>query len=59
MTSRIRAIQACRPRVQMGLTVQTRELVDYIANRTGYNTGDVVHMLAEFHDAIVRYVRSV
>jgi hypothetical protein len=58
MASRIKAIQAYRPRIEMRSTVQTDELVRHIADRTGYNKGDVVHMLAEFHDAIVFFNRS-
>ena len=57
MTHRIRAIQAGRPRVQPARTVQTDELVTYIAQHTGYNAGDILHMLAEFHDAVVHFNR--
>ncbi len=37
----------------MGQTVQLDDLVRYISHRTGYNKGDIVHILAELHDAVV------
>ena len=57
MTHRIKAIQAGRPRIRPARTVQTDELVAYIAQHTGYNAGDILHMLAEFHDAVVHFNR--
>ena len=53
MTSRIRAIQAYRPRVKIERTVQMKEVVGYIAGRTGFNTGEILGVLAELRDAIV------
>ena len=53
MASRIKAINAYRPRVVLGATVKDEQLVQYIADRTGLNRGDVRHMLDEFQDAIV------
>ena len=42
MTSRIRAIQAYRPRVKIERTVQLDELVRYIAGHTGrYSLSDL------------------
>ena len=56
MASRILAIQANRPRIQLGRTVQTDQLVDYMASRTGLNTGEVLLVAYELHDALEYYL---
>jgi hypothetical protein len=53
MTSRIKAIQAYRPRIKQSGTVQLDALVAHISARSVYNKGDIVHILAELHEAIV------
>ena len=58
MTSRIRAIQAYRPRVKLERTVQMEELVGHIASRTGLNTSEILGALAELRDAIIFFNRS-
>lgn len=57
MTSRIKAINALRPKLELEPTVQTDGLVDYIAGRTGLDKGEIVHVLLELHDAIVFFGR--
>ncbi len=57
MASRIKAIQAYRPRIKIERTVHTDELVEYISSRTGYDKGDVIHMLTLLHNAIVSFNR--
>ena len=57
MASRIRAINAYRPKVKLGKTAQMDELVKYIADRTGLNTGQIIFTLAELHDAIIFFNR--
>ncbi len=57
MASRIKAIQTYRPRIKMGRTVETDELAEYVADRTGYDKGDIIHMLTLFHNAIVSFNR--
>jgi len=53
MASKIQAINTYRPKIAKGATVKDAQLVQYIADRTGLNRGDVRHMLDEFQDAIV------
>jgi len=53
MAKKISAINAKRPKLKLGLTVNVKQLVNYIADRTGLNRGDVRHMLDEFQDAVV------
>ncbi len=58
MASRIKAINAFRPRIDLGPTVQKQELVRYIADRTGLNEGEVDVVLKELRDAIVFFHRQ-
>jgi hypothetical protein len=58
MVSRIKAINALRPRLKRGKTVQTDELVDFVAGRTGLNAGEVLLVLMEAHDAVAFFNRS-
>jgi hypothetical protein len=53
MASRIKAINAYRPRIKPGRTVQTEQLVEHIASRTGLNAGEIYFVLMELRDAIV------
>ena len=58
MANRISAINAYCPRIAAGKTVQSQQLVNYIADRTGLNRGDVRHMLDEFQDALVFFANN-
>ncbi len=40
MAKRIQAINAYRPRINLRPTVQRRQLVSYISDRTGVNEGE-------------------
>ena len=53
MANRIVAINTYRPKIDLGLTIKVDQLVQYIADRTGLNRGDIRHMLDEFQDSIV------
>lgn len=57
MTRRIKAINAMRPKIELGLTVQMDELVEFMAIRTGLNTGTIMYVLLEAHDAIAFFGR--
>jgi len=58
MASRIKAINAYRPKIDLGSTVQLPELVAYIADRTGLNEGEVTIVLKELRDAIIFFNRQ-
>jgi hypothetical protein len=58
MASRILAIQANRPRIDFEKTLQTDQLVEYMATRTGLNTGEVLLVAYELHDALENFLRS-
>ena len=53
MTSRIKAINARRPKIALGKTVQTEELVRYIADRTNLNKSVVALMAGQLSDAVI------
>jgi hypothetical protein len=57
VANRIKAINAYRPRIKLGMTVKTEELVEYVANRTGLNRGEILLVLTELHEAIAHYNR--
>jgi hypothetical protein len=52
MASKIKAIGAYRPRVKLGKTAQMKEVVAYIADRTGLNEGEISIALKELRDAV-------
>ena len=58
MASRIKAINAYRPKIDLSPTVQLRALVAYIADRTGLNEGEVRIVLEELSDAITFFNRQ-
>lgn len=58
MASRIKAINAYRPRIKLGPTVQFDELVAHIANRTSLNTGGIIMVLMELRDAVIFFNRE-
>jgi hypothetical protein len=53
MASKIKAINAYCPRVELGDRVETPELVEFIARSTGLNESGVSQMLLELRDAVV------
>ncbi len=58
MASRIKVINALRPRVELDKTVQKGELVEYLAARTGQNEGAVDLGIKELRDAIIFFNRA-
>jgi hypothetical protein len=58
MASRIKIINALRPRVELDKTVQKGELVEYMAARTGQNEGAVDLGIKELRDAIIFFNRA-
>lgn len=58
MASRIEAINAYRPRVKLGRTAGTEELVDFIARSTGLNESGVRQVLLELRDAAIFFSRQ-
>ncbi|MEW6028509.1 MAG: hypothetical protein AB1554_03390 [Chloroflexota bacterium] len=58
MANRITAINAHRPRIELGNTVQKQELLRYIADRTGLNEGSVDIVLRELRDGIIFFNRA-
>ena len=53
MASRIKAINAYRPKVKLGRTAGTDELVEFIARSTGLNESGVRQVLLELRDAAI------
>jgi len=58
MALKIQAVRAYGPSLELGFTVKEDQLVQFIADRTGLNRGDVRHMLDEFQDAITFFALS-
>ena len=56
MVSRITAIKANRPKIELGPTVRMPQLVEHIAGRTGLNTGEVLLMAYELRDALTLFL---
>ena len=52
MALKIQAVRTYGPSLELGSIVKEEQLVQFIADRTGLNRGDVRHMLDEFQDAI-------
>ena len=53
MATQIEAINAYRPKVKLGRTAGTEELVDFIARSTGLNESGVRQVLLELRDAAI------
>lgn len=51
----MKAIQAYSPRVTIPRMVEINEIVDYIADRTGLNTGTILYVMMELRDALLTY----
>jgi hypothetical protein len=58
MAERIKAISAYVPRIILGKTAQLREVVAYIAERTGLNRGEIRLVLDELHDTALHFNRA-
>ena len=57
MTSRIRAINANMPDIQLGDLAGLDDLVELIARSTGLNEGTIHQVLTELRDAVFFYAR--
>ena len=55
MSTRLTAVNAYRPKVDLRPTACTKELVEYIAERTGMNKGDIQMALSELFLAVRFY----
>ncbi|MCB8920923.1 MAG: hypothetical protein H6662_04995 [Ardenticatenaceae bacterium] len=53
MTSRIRAINAYRPKVKLGNMARNDDLVQFIARSTALNESGVAQVLLELRDAVI------
>lgn len=51
----MKAIQAYSPRVTIPRMVEINEIVDYIADRTGLNTGTILYVMMELRDSLLTY----
>ena len=58
MAKQISAINAYRPKLVLGQTVKNKELVEYIADRTGMTKGEIQIALAEFSAAVRFFNKS-
>jgi hypothetical protein len=58
MAKRVKAIQAYSPRVRLGNKVEMREIVKYVADRTGLNTGEIGYVISELQAAVIHYIRQ-
>ncbi len=58
MASRIKAINAYRPRIVLGKRVEMEEMVSFIARSTGLNESGVRQVLLELRDAIVFFAAA-
>ena len=55
MASKIVAINAYRPKIKLRSSVGLKELVEYVADRTGLNKGDIQMALSELSAAVQFY----
>jgi hypothetical protein len=58
MATRIQAITAYRPRIDLNEMVDTEELARYIARGTALNHGEILNALKEFHEAITFFTQQ-
>lgn len=58
MASRIKAIGALRPRIELGKTAQKAELIRVLARATSLNEGSVDLVIKELRDQIIEFHRS-
>ncbi len=55
MASRIKAINAYRPKIELGERADTDDLVEFIARSTGLNESGVRQVLLELRDTVLFY----
>jgi hypothetical protein len=53
MAKLIKAIGALGPKIVLGRRASMKELVNFIAGRTGLNRGDIQQMVSELREAII------
>ena len=58
MASKIKAIGAYRPRIELGNTVQKPELMRAVSRATGLVEGSADQAIKEFRDQIIEFVRA-
>lgn len=58
MASRIKAINALRPKLERGRTVQISELVAYLKSRSGLTAGQLTFVLSLLEEAVAFYNRA-
>lgn len=58
MASRIKAIQAYRPRIKLERTTKTKRLAAHVAKNSTFSKGEVVYMLGMLSEAIVHFNRD-
>jgi len=58
MANKLKAMNAYRPKIALGATVQKAELLRHIAGRTGINEGTLDYAMREVRDAIISYGQS-
>lgn len=52
MAKRIQAINKYCPKVKLGKTVQMKEVIEYISDRTGLHKGDIQRALSELSSTV-------
>lgn len=55
MVSRITAIKANRPKIELGPTVHMPQLIEYMADRTGLNAGEIKLAAYELQGALTTF----
>lgn len=58
MASLVQAVAAYGPRLELARTAQLEDVVEWMAQHTGLNTGEVVMVLYEIHDALLFFSRQ-
>lgn len=53
MANKIQAVSVYRPKIKLGKTVSMKQLVKFIAGRTGLNEGEISIVLKELRDGII------
>jgi nucleoid DNA-binding protein len=54
----VKAIYAYAPRVKIDKVIELDQMVTYIADRTGFNEGVVIGVLAELRDSVAFYAKG-
>jgi hypothetical protein len=58
MADMIKVFQAYSPKIKTAGLVELRQVIKYIADRTGLNTGTLYQVLYELQDSLVFYTKS-